>query len=69
MESIFGDMSIQMRRRDVFGGWGEVWHTDVLSGQVITNLAATSDALNKRPLNFKIFNADGDAWHAAATWD
>lgn len=68
VDSVRGDMTVQMRRWEIFGGWTSVWVRDVPSGTVLGALGATSDALNKRPLKFKIFNADGDHWHLAAHW-
>jgi hypothetical protein len=62
-----GNVSIQMRRHQAFGGWTPVWSADVLEGQT-QDFYATSDVLNRRPLKFKIFNADGDRWHFAGTW-
>ena len=69
VDAVQGDMTIQMRRRDVAGGWGNVWTKDLPGGHVYGALGATSDAVNKRPLKFKIYNADGDIWQLAANWD
>lgn len=68
VDAVRGDVRVQMRRRDVVGGWKQLWSYPIPSGYVVSALGATSDALNKRPLEFKIFEAGGDHWHLAAKW-
>jgi hypothetical protein len=66
-DAVRGDVTVQMRRWEVFGRWTQLWKTPVPQGHLVS-MSASSGAVFGRPLKFKIFDADGDHWHVALDW-
>jgi hypothetical protein len=66
-DAVRGDITVQLRRWEVWGGWKQVWKRPLPQGHLLSASGA-SEAVFTRPLKFKIFDADGDHWHTTANW-